>query len=79
MNKGKVIDLETARRRKAAKAMHLELERIAEPSELENTALSFFHAITGVLEDGADPKDVDRLVDRLDRVLDAMPEDLSGP
>jgi len=72
MKTSNVVDFQAALERKAARTLELDQERLATPSELENAALRFFEVITETLEQGAKTEDVDRLVNRLDRVLEAI-------
>lgn len=67
-----VIDLKEARVQRAATSFDLDYEHIEEPTELEKAALQFFEAITDSLRQGADPDQVDRLVERMDLMLEAM-------
>ena len=72
MNTSNVIDLASVRGRRAARSFGIDFERRYEPSEMEQAAFSFFHAITNALDDGAESKQVDRLVDRMDLMLHAL-------
>jgi hypothetical protein len=67
-----IIDFQAALRRKAAENLQLTSDRLDRPSELENAALRFFEVITDSLERGVDSRDIDRLSDRLDRILGAL-------
>jgi hypothetical protein len=72
MTGSNIIDLDSIRRRRAAQGMGLDDNRLQEPAEMEKAAFSFFNSITLALDNGAEPEEVDRLVARMDRVLDVL-------
>lgn len=72
MSNDVVIDLEQARRRRAATRLGVEYDRLAEPSERENAALLLFHAAIESLQGGRESDDVDRVLERMDLLLDAL-------
>ena len=78
MNTSNVIDLESVRGRRAARSFGVDFDRRFEPTEMERAAFSFFHAITNALDDGAQPEQVDRLVDRMDLMLRALEREPKG-
>lgn len=67
-----IIDFDDARMRRAANSFDVDIDHIDEITELETAALHFFVAITDSLEHGAQPEQVDRLVDRMDLMLSAI-------
>jgi hypothetical protein len=69
---GTIIDFDDARMRRAANSFDVDIDHIDEINELEKAALRFFEAITTSLEHGAQPDQVDRLVDRMDLMLSAI-------
>ena len=69
---GNIINFGDARMRRAANSFDVDIDHIDEVNELEKAALHFFEAITSSLEQGADPDQVDRLVDRMDLMLSAI-------
>ena len=72
MSKDVVIDLEQARRRRAATRLGVEYDRLTEPSERENAALLLFHAAIESLQGGRASDDIDRVLERMDLLLDAL-------
>ncbi len=72
MSNDVVIDLEQARRRRAATRLGVEYDRLAEPSERETAALLLFHAAIESLQGGQASDDIDRVLERMDLLLDAL-------
>jgi hypothetical protein len=72
MSKDVVIDLEQARRRRAATRLGDEYDLLTEPSEREQAALSLFNAAIESLQGGRASDDIDRVLERMDLLLDAM-------
>lgn len=72
MNKDLVIDLEHARRRRAATRLGVEYDRLVEPSQREEAALLLFHAAIESLQEGRPSEDIDRVLERVDLLLDAL-------
>lgn len=72
MNGGNIIDLDAVRERHTARAMGLDTDTLQEPDDLEKAAFGFFNSIANALDGGAEPEEVDRLVARMDRVLDVL-------
>lgn len=70
MDEAKVINLAVRRRARALAAVSAPAE-VAAP-HLERAALGLFEAVTAALQDGADPREVDRLVARMDRLFGHM-------
>lgn len=63
-----VVNLEAERRRRAAQEVPL----IDDPTDKEKAALQLFHAVSNALQNGAPPHEVERLLNRMDRILEAM-------
>jgi hypothetical protein len=72
MSKDVVIDLEKARRRRAASRLGAEYDLLQEPSEREDAALLLFHAAIESLQGGRASNDIDRVLERMDLLLDAL-------
>jgi len=72
MSKNVVIDLEQARLRRAATRLGVEYDRLAEPSEREKAALLLFHAAIDSLQGGRASEDINRVLEQMDLVLDAL-------
>ena len=72
MNAGNVISLVAAKQRRAAQSLGLDYDRMAEPSEVEQVALHLFNVVAQALENGAQPDDVNKLIERMDLVISAL-------
>ncbi len=72
MGKDVVIDLEQARRRRATARLGVEYDRLGEPSEREKASLLLFHAAIESLQGGRTSAQIDRVLERMDLVLDAL-------
>jgi len=72
MSNEMVIDIREARRRRTAARVGVDYDRLDEPSEQEKVALQVFHAALEGLQEGRSSEDIDRILDRMDMVLEVL-------